>query len=73
MNKKISKKLSLTKETVVNLNNREMNNAKGGNLTATCPEFCETGDRCTIGCPSYVFVYCYPSRALECVTEGGYC
>jgi hypothetical protein len=35
--KKINKKLLLSKVTVVNLNNLEMNGVNGGDLSDTCP------------------------------------
>ena len=53
MKKRIGKKLSINKETVSNLNNREMSNVKGGYATATCPGWgvCDSEEAlCTTGC-----------------------
>lgn len=58
MKKQISKKLALTKETVSNLNEKEMEEVKGGYITASCPEGCTTNFDCTKGCPSVNPWYC---------------
>ncbi len=55
MKKKAIKKLTLSKQTVSNLENKEMGEVKGGWMTATCPfpEFCGIGSgtpNCTVGC-----------------------
>lgn len=49
--KKINKKLVLSKQTIVNLRNGEMNELKGGSETSCfiqtcCGTTCDTGDPC---------------------------
>ncbi|HLP62714.1 MAG TPA: class I lanthipeptide [Candidatus Deferrimicrobium sp.] len=53
MKKHLSKKLILSKETVTNLNDVELNQIKAGaTVTRTCPEYgCTTNElMCTTGC-----------------------
>jgi len=51
--RKINKKLSVKRETIANLNNKQMNRINGG----TGPTFCDTvcdwteGPHCTMVCP----------------------
>ncbi len=60
MKKQFSKKLVLTKETISDLNNKEMSHVKGGYITASCPgDGCNTNEgNCTRGCPSVNPWYC---------------
>jgi hypothetical protein len=77
--KKFKQKLSLQKTTVANLNNPEMNNAKGGTgnppMTTTdhpyCPDTrypCDTCDNCTGG-PSCqtIILSCTPDYTHTCM------
>lgn len=61
MKKKLSRKLSLSKKTVINLDHGTMGKVRGGYITASCPEpdsWCNTRVNCTAGCPSVVPWYC---------------
>jgi hypothetical protein len=53
--KNFEKKLVLKKETVALLDNDQLNNVKGGYITATCPDFGCGTYRCTIGCPTEAY------------------
>lgn len=63
MKKNLSKKLSLHKSTITNLERQTMRNIRGGYITASCPEpefGCNTGEAiCTTGCPSVNPRYCF--------------
>ncbi len=69
--KKIHKKLSLNKKTIANLGNEELSIVKGGYITGTCPDPCQTGRGCTAaGCISLVEPECagtrYPCTMTKC-------
>ena len=63
--KKLTKKLVLNKETVTNLNNREMGVLQGGAKTdITCMTICDTDFSCAdtncLNCrPSFYYTDCY--------------
>jgi hypothetical protein len=67
--KRFNKKLSLTKTTIANLANPELNNVKGGletcGLTCTCVLGCET-ITCPVGCPPDPTVICPDIRTALC-------
>lgn len=57
--KKLQKKLSLNKNTIVDLHDHEMRSAKGGTNTMCCPTdasinscevYCDTIEQCTLSC-----------------------
>jgi len=54
MKKELKRKLTLSKTTIDNLVNNEMELIQGGAITNSCPfpPFnCATGIQCTAGCP----------------------
>lgn len=79
--KQITKKLTLSKNTVANLNNLEMNGALGGATANTChPEECRTlsdcvtgcytcPETCAVGCPDTNFVSCEPCNPPTAITK----
>jgi natural product precursor len=46
MKKTLIRKLTLTKETIADLGNQELDAVKGGQVS----KYCGTGDLCTFGC-----------------------
>jgi natural product precursor len=71
--KSFEKKLTLSKSTVVNLNNLEMKQVKGGYATACCG----TDPDCTYGCiggpESVKFTNCVTQccTVIECTVDWG--
>ncbi len=76
MNRKITKKLQLSKVTISNLSSDEKVRIRGGYISFSCPGYgCETlpDPACTDGCPSFVIQYCQETEILDCETEQSYC
>lgn len=68
MKKELKRKLSLSKTTIANLVNNEMQQVKGGYISFTCPDitpFCPTEEGCTTGCVTINPLYCDPRTRLD--------
>jgi hypothetical protein len=55
--KKFAKKLTLKKETIVDLGNEQLGNVKGGDMSGSDPAICQWHDTCQPTCVTCVTCY----------------